>query len=288
MASSSRPSTPNSQARKSSRRHLHRSSGVYLLSQSPKIHYPVDVDNLPLESATNTEKFERLSDAVDELDNYMVDLALIHEAISNGFNESFASFLYGLSITMWCVDYPGCPTRASLDRLQQVKQLDGRISALEQKVKEARAQNALLKENFSKLEKPSNEKKPYIPGRSRAPGSGVTIQNSNSHDDDSYITNEGSFVTNPANHRMSRIPQPVKTSANTNRFGRQEVTVKSYNHRMGPNLDQPPRYMRGLFDRSNTQSSLGALSRSKVPASSMKANPTRGGRVAKPTRSNQK
>ena len=46
-----------------------------------------------------------------DIDLHMHDLCHIHDHISNQFNESFASFLYGLSMTMWCVDFPGCPSR---------------------------------------------------------------------------------------------------------------------------------------------------------------------------------
>ncbi|CUM64960.1 uncharacterized protein PRCAT00002578001 [Priceomyces carsonii] len=256
MGSSSRPMTPNSQQRKNVRRHLHRSSGVYLLSQSPKIHYPVDPDNLPLESATNTEKFEQLSDGIEELDSNMVDLVLIHEAISSGFNESFASFLYGLSITMWCVDYPGCPTRTSWEKLQQVKGIDERIRDLQESIKDSKEVNEKLREKLALLDtRKRTAKSTQTQEAKRKIGQSKAEHISRpSGEDESYVTNEGSFVINPPAllGRTSRIPQPVKIKVNgpTKSLENNEVTVKSSGK--GPNLNQPPRYMRGLFDSSNT------------------------------------
>lgn len=54
---SSKPTTP-----RTDRRHLHRSSGVHLPSLSPKVHhYPIDADNLPMDS---TEIVEKITDIV--------------------------------------------------------------------------------------------------------------------------------------------------------------------------------------------------------------------------------
>ncbi|KAK6459911.1 DASH complex subunit DAM1 [Scheffersomyces coipomensis] len=256
--SSSRPVTPNS--RRSSgnnnssgsgagyRRHSHRSSGVYLLTQSPKIHYPIDPDHLPLESTLNTEKFERLSDSLEELDANITNLQSIHDAISNQFNESFASFLYGLSITMWCVDFPGCPTKESWSKLQSRRELDSRINELQDKLKQSKLKNEALKKKL-KDQQPQERRSLLV---NRAPPATT--------EEDSYLTNEGSFVSYPqpvssslATSRLSRIPQPIGKPST------REVTVTS-SRRTGPNLNQPPRYLKGLFDSTNNRISTTSTS----------------------------
>ena len=219
MASSPRPTTPNSQKKRSGRRQLHRSSGAYnILPQSPKIHYPVDPDNLPLEAPGNTEKFELLSDALEELDVNMTNLQLIHEAISDGFNESFASFLYGLSITMWCVDFPGCPSRNQWEKLKLVEGLDDRILELAEKIRLHREENERLKnrlasnvvESTEEVENHSDSHENRKPQHLHRVGKGLTRQVDEG--DDTYMTNEGSFVVNPSAPSATRIPQPVKTA----------------------------------------------------------------------------
>ena len=65
----------------------------------------------------NCGKFASLAESMETLDLHMHDLCHIHDHISNQFNESFASFLYGLSMTMWCVDFPGCPSREQWEAL---------------------------------------------------------------------------------------------------------------------------------------------------------------------------
>ena len=220
MASSPRPTTPNSQKKRSGRRQLHRSSGAYnILPQSPKIHYPVDPDNLPLETPGNTEKFELLSDALEELDVNMTNLQLIHEAISDGFNESFASFLYGLSITMWCVDFPGCPSRNQWEKLKLVEGLDDRILELAEKIRLHREENERLKnrlasnvvESTEEGENHSDSHENRKPQHLHRVGKGPARQVDN-EGDDTYMTNEGSFVVNPSAPSATRIPQPVKTA----------------------------------------------------------------------------
>lgn len=260
MASSPRPTTPNSQKKRSGRRQLHRSSGAYnILPQSPKIHYPVDPDNLPLETPGNTEKFELLSDALEELDVNMTNLQLIHEAISDGFNESFASFLYGLSITMWCVDFPGCPSRDQWEKLKLVEGLDDRILELTEKIRLHREENERLKNRLaSNVDETTEEGENHSNGHeNRKPqhlhrvGKGP-VKLPDNEGDDTYMTNEGSFVVNPSAPSATRIPQPVKTAPR--RFAKptppQPDTSMHSNYR-GPNLNQPPRYMRGLFDSTN-------------------------------------
>lgn len=46
-----------------------------------------------------------LSDSMADLEANFMHLQLMHESLSR-FNESFASFLYGLNMNAFCVDFP--------------------------------------------------------------------------------------------------------------------------------------------------------------------------------------
>lgn len=245
MVGNSRPTTPSSQHKRSGRRLLHRSSGVYsILPQSPKVHYPVDGDKLPLGTGSNLEKFEYISDGLDELDVNMTNLQQIHEAISDGFNESFASFLYGLSITMWCVDFPGCPSREQWEKLQAVEGINARIRELEETVRRARDKNAKLKEELLSRENVKPLRDALRPKAKERVGRPIKPTVAEKEPDDTYTTNESSFASssNVASLNIqSRIPQPARTNSSG-------ITRASTSTKRGPNLNQPPRYMRGLFD----------------------------------------
>jgi hypothetical protein len=49
--------------------------------------------------------FSELSDAMADLEANMMHFQLMHESLSR-FGESFASFLYGLNMNAFCVDFP--------------------------------------------------------------------------------------------------------------------------------------------------------------------------------------
>lgn len=49
--------------------------------------------------------FAELSDSMADLEANFMHLQLMHESLSR-FNESFASFLYGLNMNAFCVDFP--------------------------------------------------------------------------------------------------------------------------------------------------------------------------------------
>lgn len=49
--------------------------------------------------------FAELSDAMADLEANMMHFQLMHESLSR-FSESFASFLYGLNMNAFCVDFP--------------------------------------------------------------------------------------------------------------------------------------------------------------------------------------
>lgn len=49
--------------------------------------------------------FAELSDSVADLEANMMHFQLMHESLAR-FSESFASFLYGLNMNAFCVDFP--------------------------------------------------------------------------------------------------------------------------------------------------------------------------------------
>ena len=87
----SRPSTP---LRPSSRTSLRESQSFTPNSGSSAF---------PLESLEPA--FAELSDSMADLEANFMHLQLMHESLSR-FNESFASFLYGMNMNAFCVDFP--------------------------------------------------------------------------------------------------------------------------------------------------------------------------------------
>lgn len=62
-------------------------------------------------------QFAELADSMADLEANFMHLQLLHESLTR-FSESFASFLYGLNMNAFCVDYP------------EVRLLGPRISAV--------------------------------------------------------------------------------------------------------------------------------------------------------------
>ncbi|GKT89934.1 putative DASH complex subunit Dam1 [Colletotrichum tofieldiae] len=60
------------------------------------------------ESARDSPAFAELSDAVADLEANMMHFQLMHESLAR-FSESFASFLYGLNMNAFCVDFQEDP-----------------------------------------------------------------------------------------------------------------------------------------------------------------------------------
>ena len=109
---SSRPTTP---LRPSSRTSLRDSQGFH----------PGDGSlEFPLESLEPA--FAELSDSMADLEANFMHLQLMHESLSR-FNESFASFLYGLNMNAFCVDFPEAPIPDSFKRTRQTEEHGGTI-----------------------------------------------------------------------------------------------------------------------------------------------------------------
>ncbi|KAL2260482.1 hypothetical protein VTK26DRAFT_5502 [Humicola hyalothermophila] len=61
--------------------------------------------------------FAELSDAMADLEANMMHFQLMHESLAR-FSESFASFLYGLNMNAFCVDFPEGPMSESFRRMK--------------------------------------------------------------------------------------------------------------------------------------------------------------------------
>lgn len=65
--------------------------------------------------------FDELSEAMADLETNMMHFQLMHESLAR-FNESFGSFLYGLNMNAFCVDFPETPIAESFRKLRQQQQ----------------------------------------------------------------------------------------------------------------------------------------------------------------------
>ncbi|KAG5303497.1 DASH complex component Dam1 [Histoplasma capsulatum G186AR] len=65
-------------------------------------------------------QFAELADSMADLEANFMHLQLMHESLSR-FNESFASFLYGLNMNAFCVDFPEAPIPDSFKRAKQAE-----------------------------------------------------------------------------------------------------------------------------------------------------------------------
>lgn len=257
-------------SRGDSRRKLHRSSGIFnMLPQLPQKHYPED--SLPLESEENIERLEAMADAVDQLETNMTKLAEMHTAVNHRFNEPFAAFLYGLLMTMFCNNFPGCPTQGAFESINKVQQAQDRVSDLQKRIQLARAANKALQEEVTSKtlehktmalrtdafarKTPLRRRRIPISTPSAAPSRLLKIQVAQ---DDTFSTTD-SFIETPAGH--SRKPQIPRAA-------RGPIDSRIPNIAAGgPNLDQPPRYMRGLFDKTNTANIRKSENKRPRPAS---------------------
>ncbi|GEQ70510.1 hypothetical protein JCM33374_g4188 [Metschnikowia sp. JCM 33374] len=183
-----------------------------------------------------------MADAFTALQANMASLAATHKAV-NGFNESFASFLYGLMITMFCNNFPGCPTRKQHEVMEEKRASEERIAVLQEKLEAARLKNAQLKEQVA--QRVSETRQKSHPGdifssrpttRQRIPPPKTVLAVTGRRKipvarDDSFSTTD-TFIEAPGTTLMTNASSRTGTASAS----------------ATPNLDQAPRYMRGLFE----------------------------------------
>ncbi|KAE8150425.1 DASH complex subunit Dam1-domain-containing protein [Aspergillus avenaceus] len=106
---SSRPTTPLRPSSRSSFRETHGYGGSHGHGgyAQPAIH--------ALEP-----QFAELADSMADLEANFMHLQLMHESLTR-FSESFASFLYGMNMNAFCVDFPEAPIPESFKRAKQAE-----------------------------------------------------------------------------------------------------------------------------------------------------------------------
>ncbi|KAF4622677.1 hypothetical protein G7Y89_g14350 [Cudoniella acicularis] len=111
----SRPTTP---LRPSSRSSL-RESGKASVGRA---------SDVPIEAFEPS--FAEFSDSMADLEANFMHLQLMHESLAR-FSENFASFLYGLNMNAFCVDFPEAPIPDSFRRAREQEDQLGRSTSSE-------------------------------------------------------------------------------------------------------------------------------------------------------------
>lgn len=81
-------------------------------------------DNAPFPLNAFEPAFAELSDSMADLEANMMHFQLMHESLAR-FSESFASFLYGLNMNAFCVDFPEGPMAESFRRMKAREEEEG-------------------------------------------------------------------------------------------------------------------------------------------------------------------
>ncbi|GIK05863.1 DASH complex subunit dam1 [Aspergillus viridinutans] len=119
-------------------------------------------------------QFAELADSMADLEANFMHLQLMHESLTR-FSESFASFLYGLNMNAFCVDFPEAPIA---DSFRRAKQAEAQKEAEAEEVRRAvDAEATFMTTDTSFVENPPSTisskptSKPSIPSRGATRGS---------------------------------------------------------------------------------------------------------------------
>ncbi|KAK3376623.1 DASH complex subunit Dam1 [Lasiosphaeria ovina] len=142
----SRPTTP---LRPSSRSSFRESARESVSGEAP---FPLN---------TFEPAFAELSDAMADLEANMMHFQLMHESLAR-FSESFASFLYGLNMNAFCVDFPEAPLLESFRRMKQLEEQGGATPRFPEKASggEFDAETTFMTTDTSFVENPPTSSKP--------------------------------------------------------------------------------------------------------------------------------
>ncbi|KAI0165080.1 DASH complex subunit Dam1-domain-containing protein [Hypoxylon sp. FL1284] len=128
--------------------------------------------------------FAELSDAVADLEANMMHFQLMHESLAR-FSESFASFLYGLNMNAFCVDFPEGPVPESFRRAKQNEEESPVVRSRSAERGEMDGETTFMTTDTSFVENPPTVSKP-TPKK---------------------------FATPQSNTRQSRVPGPSRGGA---------------------------------------------------------------------------
>ncbi|KAI1399745.1 DASH complex subunit Dam1-domain-containing protein [Hypoxylon fuscum] len=103
--------------------------------------------------------FAELSDAVADLEANMMHFQLMHESLAR-FSESFASFLYGLNMNAFCVDFPEGPIAESFRRAKLNEEQAAPVRARSTERGEIDGETTFMTTDTSFVEHPPTASKP--------------------------------------------------------------------------------------------------------------------------------
>ncbi|KAK1767293.1 DASH complex subunit Dam1-domain-containing protein [Phialemonium atrogriseum] len=109
--------------------------------------------------------FAELSDAMADLEANMMHFQLMHESLAR-FSESFASFLYGLNMNAFCVDFPEGPIAESFRRARLQEDQSERIVGnprLSERAGEIDGETTFMTTDTSFVENPPTSSKTTTP-----------------------------------------------------------------------------------------------------------------------------
>ncbi|KAG4304928.1 hypothetical protein PORY_001603 [Pneumocystis oryctolagi] len=157
-------------------------------------------DPFPLDALAPA--FAEMADALADVQHNFEHVQSIHSNLVK-FSESFASFLYGLNMNAFCVDFPEAPVHESFKRTEHNPYYMNTCSS--------GVFNASLDTPFNVSD-----------GRSNMPSSATFLDTSlGVSADTTFTTNDTSFIERPSqNTRQTRSSTP-KTSTKTSRPTRQ-------------------------------------------------------------------
>ncbi|KAK2757682.1 DASH complex subunit dam1 [Arachnomyces sp. PD_36] len=125
-------------------------------------------------------QFAELADSMADLEANFMHLQLMHESIAR-FTESFASFLYGMNMNAFCVDFPETPIPESFQRAKQAEPQGDNASASNQDRFENDGETTFMTTDTSFIENPSTVSKPtpkYSTPRASSRGTGRSTRGS--------------------------------------------------------------------------------------------------------------
>ncbi|KAI2634562.1 DASH complex subunit Dam1-domain-containing protein [Xylaria nigripes] len=102
--------------------------------------------------------FAELADAITDLEANMMHFQLMHESLAR-FGESFASFLYGLNMNAFCVDFLEGPIAESFRRAKQNEE-QSRIRSRSMERAEVDGETTFMTTDMSFVENPQTTSKP--------------------------------------------------------------------------------------------------------------------------------
>ncbi len=198
----SRPSTP----------HRLSSHDQSIFGPSPGGHYPIDPAHLPLDN--HVSLFRELNDSLGDLDLNFQNLQQVHESLSN-FNESFSSFIYGLKMNAWCTEFGEAPTSENFQRQEIMGSMQNSLSGNNNNLNN----NILNQQQFNPTNNINNDPSPVkLQSRDRNLNrGGLSLKHESSiNPDDTYMTNDASFVVQP----QPRQPQSSNIRVPSSRIPR--------------------------------------------------------------------